>query len=155
MVLKFLGFMKVYCMKASIHNSQTPRQQAMRLFAMLSKRQSFVNSKLRIVLSISKKRLLISFTTIYWLKNSYLQNSIRPTNWQKNPCELDPDNKENNGFKNFDFIVWMRQTLHSTFRKNYRKLLNKGAYKYGLPAGEYTLVADNCGFFYQMMPVKY
>jgi hypothetical protein len=69
--------------------------------------------------------------------NSHAQ----PPNWQQSPLQLDPNNKDNNGFQNEDFIVWMRTAAMPTFRKLYRKLNanGTGTFQNGLPKGNYTL----------------
>ncbi|KAI6171513.1 Protein of unknown function DUF284,transmembrane eukaryotic family-containing protein [Aphelenchoides bicaudatus] len=73
------------------------------------------------------------------------KNTVKPKNWPKRACELDLNDPDNNGFQNFDFIVWMRRTVHGDFRKNYRRLYisANSAYKRGLPAGRYILVVEN------------
>jgi hypothetical protein len=55
--------------------------------------------------------------------------------------DLDPDNPSNNGYKNEDFIVWMRTAAMPTFRKLYRKLISNGSntFQNGLPQGNYIL----------------
>jgi hypothetical protein len=65
----------------------------------------------------------------------------KPQYWTKPVYELDPSNPSNNGFKNEDFIVWMRVAAFPTFRKLYRRLVrgSSGDYKDGLPKGEYNL----------------
>lgn len=63
----------------------------------------------------------------------------KPPNWPRPVYELDTNNTENNGFKNEDFIVWMRTAAFSTFRKLYRKIVHAGEFKNGLPKGEYQL----------------
>ncbi|XP_069830748.1 cell cycle control protein 50A [Dendropsophus ebraccatus] len=68
--------------------------------------------------------------------------TTKPINWQKAVYDLDPDDKDNNGFINEDFIVWMRTAALPTFRKLYR-LIEKpeGAYA-ALPPGNYSLHVD-------------
>lgn len=65
----------------------------------------------------------------------------RPPNWQITAWQLDPNNTDNNGYQNEDFIVWMRTAAMPTFRKLYRKLNSPstGTFQNGLPAGNYTL----------------
>ena len=53
--------------------------------------------------------------------------------------ELDVNDTDNNGFKNQDFIVWMRTAAFSTFRKLYRKIIHENDFNNGLPKGEYQL----------------
>ncbi|KAI6229926.1 Protein of unknown function DUF284,transmembrane eukaryotic family-containing protein [Aphelenchoides fujianensis] len=70
--------------------------------------------------------------------------TARPPSWTKSPCELDPSNPENNGFQNFDFMVWMNVAALPNFRKPYRRLQRTaGGFQRGLPAGRYTLVVHN------------
>ena len=63
----------------------------------------------------------------------------KPPNWQRPIYELDNSSRDNNGFQNQDFIVWMRTAAFSTFRKLYRKVVRKGGFEDGLPAGDYQL----------------
>ncbi|KAI1732857.1 LEM3 (ligand-effect modulator 3) family / CDC50 family domain-containing protein [Ditylenchus destructor] len=67
----------------------------------------------------------------------------KPQNWAKSPCELDPVDPDNNGFKNADFINWMRTAALPDFRKPYRKLERTGNFADGLPSGNYTLSIQN------------
>lgn len=62
----------------------------------------------------------------------------KPPNWPKPAYELSSD-PDNNGFKNQDFIVWMRTAAFSSFRKLYRKVVMTGDFKDGLPQGDYQL----------------
>lgn len=67
----------------------------------------------------------------------------KPPYWTKPVYELDTKNKENNGFQNQDFIVWMRVAAFPTFRKLYRKLDRSiSGFKDGLAKGEYKLSID-------------
>ena len=65
----------------------------------------------------------------------------KPPNWPKRIDELDKD-PSNNGFKNQDFIVWMRTAAFPKFRKLYRKVKHEDAFADGLPKGEYMLVVN-------------
>jgi hypothetical protein len=56
---------------------------------------------------------------------------------------LDPENPTNNGFENFDFMIWMQPAAFSTFKKLYRKLIREGAYTDGLRKGFYKLIIEN------------
>ncbi|KYN17128.1 Cell cycle control protein 50A, partial [Trachymyrmex cornetzi] len=64
----------------------------------------------------------------------------KPKNWTKHIWDLDPTNKENNGFQNEDLIVWMRTAALPTFRKLYRRIdHSQDGFKSGLVQGNYTL----------------
>lgn len=67
-----------------------------------------------------------------------------PPNWNYTAWSLDPNNTENNGYQNEDFIVWMRTAAMPTFRKLYRRLVPtaSGTFQNGLPAGNYTLAIN-------------
>lgn len=69
------------------------------------------------------------------------ENTVKPSDWQKNVWELDLEDSENNGFLNEDFIVWMRTAAMPNFRKLYRML--DGEFKSGLAVNnKYRLVID-------------
>lgn len=72
------------------------------------------------------------------LKEAF-KDFAKPPNWPRPVYELDVNNSDDNGFKNQDFIVWMRTAAFSTFRKLYRKIVLTGEFKNGLPKGEYML----------------
>ncbi|XP_072907852.1 cell cycle control protein 50A-like isoform X1 [Hemitrygon akajei] len=65
--------------------------------------------------------------------------TTKPVNWPKPVYELDPEEKDNNGFINEDFIVWMRTAALPTFRKLYRLIEKKDSYSPTLQHGNYTL----------------
>ncbi|CAJ0916624.1 unnamed protein product, partial [Ranitomeya imitator] len=67
--------------------------------------------------------------------------SARPPYWQKPAYALDAD-PNNNGYKNDDFINWMRVAAFPFFRKLYRRLSRVEAFTDGLPAGNYSFVID-------------
>lgn len=69
------------------------------------------------------------------------KGTTHPINWKKSVYELDPNDAENNGFTNEDFIVWMRTAALPTFRKLYRLLEKKDAFPV-LPPGNYCLEVD-------------
>ncbi|KAI6210341.1 Protein of unknown function DUF284,transmembrane eukaryotic family-containing protein [Aphelenchoides besseyi] len=71
------------------------------------------------------------------LCDAYNKRTVRPKSWTKDVCELDPNNENNTGFKNFDFIVWMRSTINSRVRKIYRR------FDGDLKSGNYTLKVRN------------
>jgi hypothetical protein len=64
--------------------------------------------------------------------------------------DLDPNNPSNNGYKNEDFIVWMRTAAMPTFRKLYRKLISNGSntFQNGLPQGNYILSINYSNNFF-------
>ncbi|XP_069827396.1 cell cycle control protein 50B-like [Dendropsophus ebraccatus] len=62
-----------------------------------------------------------------------LEGTSKPINWQNGTYNL-----SESGFKNEDFIVWMRAAALPTFRKLYRKIAS-GEFADGLPVGEYQL----------------
>ncbi|XP_011498016.1 PREDICTED: cell cycle control protein 50A isoform X2 [Ceratosolen solmsi marchali] len=65
----------------------------------------------------------------------------KPKNWKKPVYQLDPDDENNNGFKNEDLIVWMRTAALPTFRKLYRRVdHSQQGFTDGLLAGNYTLM---------------
>ncbi|KAI6188598.1 hypothetical protein M3Y98_00371800 [Aphelenchoides besseyi] len=55
------------------------------------------------------------------LCDAYKKRTVRPKSWTKDVCELDPNNENNTGFKNFDFVVWMISTINSRVRKIYKR----------------------------------
>ncbi|CAG7725144.1 unnamed protein product [Allacma fusca] len=70
----------------------------------------------------------------------------KPPAWRKSLWELDPENPDNNGMNNEDFIVWMRVAALPNFRKLFR-ILNRYSperpeFADGMPLGEYTLEID-------------
>ncbi|XP_031561350.1 cell cycle control protein 50A-like isoform X2 [Actinia tenebrosa] len=72
------------------------------------------------------------------LKDAFSKYS-KPRDWQKPVYELDPSDKNDNGFLNQDFIIWMRTAAFSTFRKLYRKVVLEKDFKDGLPKGTYVV----------------
>ncbi|XP_034015623.1 cell cycle control protein 50B [Thalassophryne amazonica] len=71
------------------------------------------------------------------LKNAF-NGTVKPIFWPVPAYELDPSDPTNNGFKNQDFLVWMRRAALPDFRKLYRRI-TEGDYAKGLPAGNYSL----------------
>ncbi|XP_028130230.2 cell cycle control protein 50A isoform X3 [Diabrotica virgifera virgifera] len=64
----------------------------------------------------------------------------KPIDWKVDIWNLDPDNIENNGFQNEDFIVWMRTAALPTFRKLYRRVdHSQSDFSSGLSNGTYIL----------------
>lgn len=76
--------------------------------------------------------------TVLVLSNSF-QGTNKPVNWRKAVYELDPEDSENNGFINEDFIVWMRTAALPTFRKLYRIIQKKPNMAPTLSSGNYIL----------------
>lgn len=71
----------------------------------------------------------------------------KPKSWKKHVYDLDPEDDNNNGFQNEDFIVWMRTAALPTFRKLYRRIdHSQEGYKDGLLHGNYELRVHYCGF---------
>ncbi|XP_055913499.1 cell cycle control protein 50A [Eupeodes corollae] len=69
-----------------------------------------------------------------------LEGFSKPLAWQKELWQLDPNNADNNGFQNEDFIVWMRTAALPSFRKLYRRVDHtKPYFMNGLKRGNYTL----------------
>ncbi|XP_069751311.1 cell cycle control protein 50B [Narcine bancroftii] len=60
------------------------------------------------------------------------EGTVKPINWPRPAYELNT-NPANNGFKNEDFIVWMRTAALPTFRKLYRRIDR------GLEPGNYSV----------------
>ncbi|XP_076285816.1 cell cycle control protein 50A isoform X2 [Lasioglossum baleicum] len=67
----------------------------------------------------------------------------KPKNWTKYIYDLDPDDRNNNGFQNEDLIVWMRTAALPTFRKLYRRVNHEiDGFTDGLLEGEYKLAIN-------------
>jgi hypothetical protein len=102
--------------------------------------------------SSKKVPVNLSYTDIAWdsdrnvkfqnpkgdLKAAFSKYS-KPRDWQRPVYDLDTSDKDDNGFRNEDFIVWMRTAAFSTFRKLYRKVVQENDFKDGLPKGDYKL----------------
>jgi len=77
---------------------------------------------------------------------TYFTNlTVKPPYWNETAWQLDPDNEDNNGFQNEDFIVWMRTAAMPTFRKLYRRLTpnsTETTFTNGLPKGVYVLTIE-------------
>ncbi|XP_067900757.1 cell cycle control protein 50A-like isoform X2 [Heterodontus francisci] len=71
--------------------------------------------------------------------SSIFKGTAKPVNWPKPVYELDPTDKDNNGFINEDFIVWMRTAALPTFRKLYRLIETKDSLTPTLQQGSYIL----------------
>ncbi|XP_045176796.1 cell cycle control protein 50A-like isoform X2 [Mercenaria mercenaria] len=67
-----------------------------------------------------------------------------PPNWNnKMVYQLDPDDENNNGYKNEDLIVWMRTAALPTFRKLHRRINHQQTqFTEGLPKGTYEVTID-------------
>jgi hypothetical protein len=74
------------------------------------------------------------------------EGTIKPKNWHKNVWELDPEDANNNGYKNEDLIVWMRTAALPSFRKLYRRVEHNSTinpnFTSSLPAGTYKVIID-------------
>ncbi|KAL1494606.1 hypothetical protein ABEB36_010178 [Hypothenemus hampei] len=76
------------------------------------------------------------------LKKAF-ENYAKPKAWRKPIYELDPNNPENNGFQNEDFIVWMRTAAFPNFRKLYRRIDHSQThFTNGLKKGDYLLIVE-------------
>uniref|UniRef100_A0A8D0HDA5 Cell cycle control protein n=1 Tax=Sphenodon punctatus TaxID=8508 RepID=A0A8D0HDA5_SPHPU len=71
--------------------------------------------------------------------SSAFAGSARPPYWEKPVYLLDEEDDENNGYKNDDFIIWMRVSAFATFKNLYRRLSRINEFADGLPAGNYSL----------------
>ncbi|KAL3056123.1 hypothetical protein OYC64_018762 [Pagothenia borchgrevinki] len=68
------------------------------------------------------------------------EGTAPPLYWQKPVYELDPLDKNNNGFINDDLIVWMREAAFPNFKKLYGVLYRANKpFINGLPAGNYSV----------------
>uniref|UniRef100_A0A0K0E0B6 Cell cycle control protein 50A n=1 Tax=Strongyloides stercoralis TaxID=6248 RepID=A0A0K0E0B6_STRER len=112
-------------------------------------------------LFLDENKVPLTYKGVVWeslLKNKYknpplidgdlclsFSNTTKPLNWMKEPCKLDEDNPDNNGFQNSDFIVWMQTAALNNFRNLYRILnkTNNDVFKNGLPKGLYLLKIVN------------
>ncbi|KIH69267.1 hypothetical protein ANCDUO_00394 [Ancylostoma duodenale] len=74
-----------------------------------------------------------------WCDHEIFKHTMKPGRWKKHICEM-------GGYKNKDFIVWMRPVINSDFKKLHRILNNIGTFAYGLPAGAYRLYVENSAF---------
>ena len=82
------------------------------------------------------------FVLLRWLPffSLVFNRTLHPPNWNKNVYDLDPENPDNNGYKNEDLMVWMRTAALPSFRKLYRRLNRTDPnFSGGLPKGSYTL----------------
>ena len=70
------------------------------------------------------------------------KGTIKPMNWQKPVYMLDPQDDDNNGYQNEDFIVWMRTAALPNFRKLYRRVNHTAEFTEGMPKGNYNLIID-------------
>ena len=81
----------------------------------------------------------------HFIVNTAFKGFAKPINWRKNIWELDLNDTNNNGFKNEDFIVWMRTAALPNFRKLYRRIDHSaGPFENGLPNGTYRLDVNYC-----------
>ena len=70
-----------------------------------------------------------------------LSGTGQPLYWQKPVYDLDPWDRNNNGFINEDLIVGMREAAFPNFKKLYG-VLNRAIEPFtdGLPAGNYSVL---------------
>ena len=72
--------------------------------------------------------------------NTAFSSYVKPLFWQTPVQFLDNTSISNNGYKNEAFIVWMRTSAFSQFRKLYGRLNRSNSiYSDGLQAGNYSL----------------
>ncbi|EYC18189.1 hypothetical protein Y032_0028g1722 [Ancylostoma ceylanicum] len=71
-----------------------------------------------------------------WCDHEIFKDTAKPDRWKRHICEM-------GGYKNKDFIVWMRPVINSNFKKLHRILNNTGTFVNGLPAGNYRLYVEN------------
>ncbi|XP_013919628.1 PREDICTED: cell cycle control protein 50B-like [Thamnophis sirtalis] len=65
-------------------------------------------------------------------------HTAKPPFWSRTACMLDPSDRNNTGFVNEEFIVWMRTAALPTFRKLYARIRHDNFSK-SLPQGTYFL----------------
>ena len=71
------------------------------------------------ILLIPSIRQVVLYT-LFTHSSPAFNGTEKPPSWQKEPWQLDLEDEANNGYKNEDFIVWMRAAVFPTFRKLYR-----------------------------------
>ncbi|XP_015266100.1 PREDICTED: cell cycle control protein 50C-like [Gekko japonicus] len=71
--------------------------------------------------------------------SSAFAGTARPPYWHKPAYLLDPEDEENNGYTNDDFIIWMRVAAFPSFKNLYCRLSRTNEFADGLPAGNYGL----------------
>ncbi|XP_062982962.1 cell cycle control protein 50C-like [Elgaria multicarinata webbii] len=71
--------------------------------------------------------------------SSAFAGTAKPPYWPKPAYSLDEEVEENNGYRNEDFIIWMRVAAFPTFKNLYRRLRRTKEFADGLPAGTYGL----------------
>lgn len=75
---------------------------------------------------------------------AFLNYYIKPPSWNVSAYLLDPNDQANNGYLNERFLVWMRVSAFSSFRKLYARVVHKpfGLFKDGLPKGSYIMMIN-------------
>uniref|UniRef100_A0A0B8RY83 Cell cycle control protein n=1 Tax=Philothamnus irregularis TaxID=1899461 RepID=A0A0B8RY83_9SAUR len=73
--------------------------------------------------------------------------TAKPPFWSRPACKLDPNNLNNTGFVNEEFIIWMRTAALPTFRKLYGRISHNN-FSAVLPPGTYYL---NIGYNYPVL----
>jgi hypothetical protein len=68
----------------------------------------------------------------------------KPPNWHKMVDDLDPNNDDNNGYKNEHLIVWMRTAALPAFRKLWGRIDHDqiDLWRTSLPKGDYSLTIE-------------
>ena len=69
---------------------------------------------------------------------------VKPPYWQKSVFDLDPNQSENNGYKNEHLIVWMQTSFLPQFRKLWARIDHDQniLWRTKLPRGNYTLLIN-------------
>jgi hypothetical protein len=78
--------------------------------------------------------------------NMNFNNTMMPKNWQIPVNQLGNGDQTNTGYENEDLIVWMRTAALPSFRKFYRIVNHTGAFRNGLPQGNYSLTVCYSNF---------
>jgi hypothetical protein len=78
----------------------------------------------------------------------------KPPNWDKMVDDLDPNNDDNNGYKNEHLIVWMRTAALPTFRKLWGRIDHDqiDIWRTSLPKGDYSLTIEYSKNFFAFNP---
>lgn len=103
---------------------------------------NFVSSNKKVSIQLLRTGIAWPTDKQYKFKNpSSWANTISPPNWDFSVTDLDPTNKENNGYQNENLIVWMRTAALPTFRKLWARINHDedSRWRYHLPRGKYLI----------------